>query len=41
MSLRRLLFLLIALEGAWLVKEFWFDRAKLDRAQAKAGEVSQ
>ena len=38
---RWLLFLLVALEGARLVKKFWFDRPKLDRAQTKAGEVSQ
>jgi sulfoxide reductase heme-binding subunit YedZ len=38
---RWLLFLLVALEGARLVKKFWFDRPKLDRAHAKAGKVSQ
>lgn len=38
---RWLLFLLVALEGARLVKKFWFNRSKVDRAPAKAREVSQ
>jgi methionine sulfoxide reductase heme-binding subunit len=38
---RWLLFLLVALEGARLVKKFWFDGPKVDRTRAKAREVSQ
>jgi methionine sulfoxide reductase heme-binding subunit len=38
---RWLLFLLVALEGARLVKKFWFNRPKVDRVPAKAREVSQ
>lgn len=38
---RWLLFLLVALEGARLVKKFWFSRPKMDRVPAKAREVPQ